>query len=97
MKLTTQESQAEQARRLAAKTQDHCMVNEVVNGAGISPWAAQVGFVVIREVSFATLGTAPLHHGQLPYTCVKVEAGAGSFPQRLPYAKRHSELDRRQG
>lgn len=77
MKHTTQESQAEQARRLAAKTQDQRMVNEVVSGTGMSPWEAQVVVEVLREVYFATPGTAPLRHGQLLYTCVKVEAGAG--------------------
>ena len=77
MKITTQESQAEQARRLAAKTQDQRMVNEVVSGTGMSPWEAQVVVEVIREVYFATPGGAPLCHGQLLYTCVKFDAGAG--------------------
>lgn len=77
MKIITQESQAEQARRLAAKTQDQRMVNEVVSGTGMSPWEAQVVVEVIREVYFATPGGAPLRHGQMLYTCVKVEAGAG--------------------
>lgn len=77
MKITTQESQAEQARRLAAKTRDQRMVNEVVSGTGMSPWEAKVVVDVIREVYFATPGGAPLRHGQLLYTCVKVAAGAG--------------------
>ncbi|MBK8090592.1 MAG: hypothetical protein IPK32_00975 [Verrucomicrobiaceae bacterium] len=77
MKITTQESQAEQARRLAAKTQDQRMLNEVTSGTGMSPWEAQVVIEVIREVYFATPGNTPLRHGQLLYTCVKVEAGAG--------------------
>ena len=50
MKITTQESQAEQARRLAAKTQDQRMVNEVVSGTGMSPWEAQVVVEVIRDL-----------------------------------------------
>ena len=58
MKITTQESQAEQARRLAVKTQDQRMVNEVVSGTGMSPWEAQVVVEVIREVYFATPGGA---------------------------------------
>lgn len=53
------------------------MVNEVTSGTGMSPWEAQVVIEVIREVYFATPGNAPLRHGQLLYTCVKVEAGAG--------------------
>ena len=54
MKITTQESQAEQARRLAAKTQDQRMVNEVTTGTGMSPWEAKVVIEVIREVHCAT-------------------------------------------
>ena len=77
MRITTQECQAEQVRRLAAKTQDQRMVNEVVSGTGMDPWEAQVVVAVIREVYFATPGGAPLRHGQMLYTCVKVEAGAG--------------------
>lgn len=77
MKITTQEGQAEQVRRLAAKTQDQRMVNEVVCGTSMSPWEAQVIIEVIREVYFATPGDAPLRHGQMLYTCVKAEAGAG--------------------
>lgn len=77
MKITTQEGRAEQARRLAAKTQDQRMINEVVTGTGMSPWEAQVVVEVVREVYFTTPGTAPLRHGQLLYTCVAVSAGAG--------------------
>jgi DNA-binding CsgD family transcriptional regulator len=84
MKITTQESQAEQARRLAAKTQDQRMVNEVVSGTGMSPWEARVVVEVIREVYFATPGNAPLRHGQLLYTCVRVEAGAGTALRDCP-------------
>jgi DNA-binding CsgD family transcriptional regulator len=84
MKITTQESQAEQARRLAAKTQDQRMVNEVTSGTGMSPWEAQVVIEVIREVYFATPGNAPLRHGQLLYTCVKTEAGAGVALKECP-------------
>lgn len=84
MKITTQESQAEQARRLAAKTQDQRMVNEVVSGTGMSQWEAQVVVEVIREVYFATPGGAPLRHGQMLYTCVKTEAGAGTALKDCP-------------
>ena len=84
MKVTTQESQAEQARRLAAKTQDQRMVNEVVSGNGMSPWEAQVVVEVIREVYFTTPGGAPLRHGQLLYTCMKIEAGAGTALKDCP-------------
>ena len=54
MKITTQESQAEQVRRLAAKTQDQRMVNEVVCGTGMSPWEAQIILEVIREKKILT-------------------------------------------
>jgi hypothetical protein len=37
MKITTQEGHAEQVRRLAAKTQDQRMVNEVIHGTSMSP------------------------------------------------------------
>ncbi len=68
---------AEQARRLAAKTQDQRMINEVVVGTRISPWEAKIVVEVLREVYFDTPGNAPLRHGQILYTCVKTDAGAG--------------------
>jgi hypothetical protein len=77
MKNTTTDQLAEQARRLAAKTQDQRMINEVVVGTRISPWEAQIVVEVLREVYFDTPGNAPLRHGQILYTCVKTEAGAG--------------------
>ena len=77
MKITTQESQAEQVRRLAAKTQDQRMINEIVAGTSMSSWEAQVVVEVIRDVYFATPTNAPLRHGQMLYTCVKIQAGAG--------------------
>jgi hypothetical protein len=77
MKSTTTEQVAEQGRRLAAKTQDQRMINEVVGGTGMSPWEANVVVEVIREVYFDTPGNAPLRHGNILYTCVKIEAGAG--------------------
>lgn len=40
MKGATTEQLAEQARRLAAKTQDQRMINKVVSGTGMSPWEA---------------------------------------------------------
>jgi hypothetical protein len=84
MKITTKECQAEQARRLAAKTQDQRMVNEVVSGTSMSPWEAQVIIEVIREVYFATPGNTPLRHGQMLYTCVKAEASAGVALKACP-------------
>jgi hypothetical protein len=84
MKLTNQETQADQARRLAVKTQDQRMVNEVVSGTSMSPWEAEIVVDVIREVYFATPGNAPIRHGQLYYTCVKVEAGAGVALKECP-------------
>ena len=63
------------------------MVNEVTSGTGMSPWEAQVVIEVIREVYFATPGNAPLRHGQLLYTCVKVEAGAGVALKDCPMTR----------
>jgi biotin operon repressor len=77
MKSTAHEGRVEQARRLASKTQDQRMINEVVDGTGMSPWEANVVVDVIREVYFATPGNAPLRHGQILYTCVSASAGAG--------------------
>ncbi len=77
MKSTTTEQLAEQARRLAAKTQDQRMINEVTTGTGMSPWEADIVVQVIREVYFDTPGNGPLRHGSILYTCVKAEAGAG--------------------
>ena len=74
---TTTELLAGQARRLAAKTQDQRMINEVVTGTGMSPWEAKIVVEVVRGIYFDTPGNAPLRHGQILYTCVKIEAGAG--------------------
>lgn len=81
---TTTELLAEQARRLAAKTQDQRMINEVVGGTGMSPWEAQIVVDVVREVYFDTPGNSPLRHGQILYTCVKIEAGAGVVLKDCP-------------
>lgn len=60
------------------------MVNEVVSGTGMSPWEAQIVVEVIREVYFAMPGEAPIRHGQVYYTCVKAEAGAGIALKECP-------------
>ncbi len=86
MKNTTSENLASQERRLAAKTQDQRMINEIVGGTGMSPWEAIVIVDVIRDVYFDTPGNAPLRHGQMLYTCVKTEAGAGVPLKECPMA-----------
>jgi hypothetical protein len=60
------------------------MINEVVTGTGMSPWEAGVVVEVIREVYFTTPGLAPIRHGQLYYTCVSSEAGAGVALKECP-------------
>ena len=68
---TTEDQQLDQQRRLEAKTQDQRLVNEVVEGTGMSPWEARVIVDVVREIYFNEPGHAPLRSGQMRYECVK--------------------------
>jgi hypothetical protein len=74
---TTEDQQLDQQRRLEAKTQDQRLVNEVVEGTGMSPWEARVVVDVVREVYFNEPGNAPIRSGQMRYECVKATEGAG--------------------
>jgi hypothetical protein len=84
MKTTTIENTAEQVRRITSKTQDQRMINEVVAGTGMSPWEAKVLVQIVSEIYFTDPARAPLRHGQLYYTCVKIEAGAGVPLEKCP-------------
>ncbi len=83
--ITIAETRADdQARRLRQKSQDQRLINLAVEGAGISPWEAQVLTGVVNEVYFAEAEDRPLQCGQMRYTCVALSAGAGLAIARCP-------------
>jgi biotin operon repressor len=53
-----------------------------VEGAGISPWEADVLVDVVNEVYFAEPEERPLQAGQMRYVCVALSEGAGKALQR---------------
>ena len=67
----------DQARRLRQKSQDQRLINLAVDGAGISPWEAQVLAGIVNEIYFVEAEDRPLRCGQMRYTCVALSAGAG--------------------
>lgn len=76
--LMTPEIRAEdQARRLELKTQDQRLKVLAVQGAGLSPWEADVLVDVTREVYFAEPGVGPLRTGQMRFECVAAGEGPG--------------------
>jgi len=77
MIMSTEAPASDQARRLAVKTQDQHLRRLAVDGAGISPWEADVLVDVVREVYFAEPADQPLRSGQMRYECVSADEGAG--------------------
>lgn len=76
--LMTPEVRAEdQARRLELKSQDQRLKVLAVEGAGLSPWEAEILVDVAREVYFVEPGVGPLRTGQMRFECVAVGEGAG--------------------
>ena len=67
----------DQARRLRHKTQDARLAHLAVEGAGISPWEADVLVEVVNEVYFAEPEEHPLQAGQMRYVCIAASEGAG--------------------
>ena len=63
--------------RLRSKTQDQHLINLAVQGAGLTPWAAEVLIKCVHEVYFREPGVHPLRSGQLRYECVAESEGAG--------------------
>jgi hypothetical protein len=74
---TTLDRQSDQDRRLRTKTQDQQLVRLAVDGAGISPWEANVLVDVVRHVYFSQSQDRPLTAGQMRYECVAADEGAG--------------------
>jgi len=66
-----------QARRLKIKTLGQQMKRVAVNGAGLSPWEADVLVESIDEVYFSDPELQDLKVGQLKYSCVAAEEGPG--------------------
>jgi hypothetical protein len=72
-----EEQPSEQQRRLAIKMQDRRLLNELIEGAGMSRWEAQVAVDVVHEVYFTEPGRGPIRSGQTRYECVRADQGAG--------------------
>lgn len=77
MKNITVSSKEDQARRLQIKNINQQMKNLAVQGAGISPWEAQVLVDLIEEVYFSELNQNHLQPGQMKYRCIAAEEGPG--------------------
>lgn len=77
MKTNTSENKEAQQERLKHRSQDQQMLNEVIHGTGMSYWEAQVAIEAIHEIYFQEPGTGPLRSGQIRYTCVRNDQGAG--------------------
>lgn len=73
----TDNAQAEQARRLRIKTQEQRLAKLAVDGAGLSPWEAEVLTSAVQEVYFAEPQDNPLRSGQMFYECAEASEGAG--------------------
>ena len=73
----TEERKASQDRRLRLKTQEHQLKTLAVEGAGLSPWEAEVLVDMVREVFCGDPADRPLAPGQMRYTCVAASEGAG--------------------
>lgn len=79
---TTSDRRVGQERRLNVKSQDHRLVSLAVEGAGISPWEAQVLVDVVRQVYFFDGTDRPMADGQMRYSCVAADQGAGCTMDR---------------
>lgn len=64
-------------RRLELKSQDQRLRFLTVQGAGISPWEAEILVEVVKEVCLTEPGLAPLRSGQMRFECVALGEGAG--------------------
>jgi len=66
-----------QDRRLKIKTLGQRMKRVAVDGAGLSPWEAQVLVEAIDEVYFSDPDLREMSAGQMKYSCVCASEGAG--------------------
>ena len=67
----------DQVRRLEMKSQDQRLRSLAVQGAGISPWEADILVDVVKEVYLAEPDFGPLRSGQTRFECVAIGEGAG--------------------
>jgi len=77
MKKLTTNSYEDQQRRLNVKSIGQQMKNLAVQGAGLSPWEAQVLVNMIEEVYFSEINQKELKSGVIKYECVSNEEGPG--------------------
>lgn len=68
---------SDQVRRLELKSQDQRLRFLTVQGAGISPWEAEILVEVVKEVYLTEPGLVPLRSGQMCFDCVALGEGAG--------------------
>jgi hypothetical protein len=80
-------SAEDQARRQRHKSQEARLAHLAVEGAGISPWEADVLVDVVNEVYFAEPEERPLQAGQMRYVCVAASEGAGWDEPRASHLK----------
>jgi len=73
----TRDRQSDQERRLRTRSQDQRRVRLAAEGAGISPWKANVLVDVAQQVYLADSLDRPLAAGQMRYECVAADQGAG--------------------
>ena len=79
----TADRKASQDARLRQKTQEHQLQRLAIQGAGLTPWEADVLVRTVREVFFGEPTDRPLSPGQMRYSCVAATEGAGR-PSRSP-------------
>jgi len=70
-------SRESQDRRLKIKTLEQRMKRVAVEGAGLSPWEAQVLVEAIAEVYFSDPDLRDLSTGQMKYPCISATEGPG--------------------
>lgn len=68
---------AERNRRLEVKTIHQQMAQLAINGAGLSPWEADELVKIIDDVYFSNNNLSDISNGQIKYSCVSSEEGAG--------------------
>lgn len=65
MSVKVNDQAVDQARRSELKSQDQRLRRLAVQGAGISPWEAEILVDVVKEVYLSEPGKAPLRSGQM--------------------------------
>lgn len=77
MLMLTEDRQRQSDERLAMKTQKDTLKRAAIQGAGLSPWAAQVLPDIVEQIFFPDLNDMPLRDGQILFQCTALEEGAG--------------------